>query len=250
MYVSVALFTAFALVLGLVLFRIWRDRTLADERAAANEERAALGEAVQAVAHDRANLCGILLGNLSTAHDLPPDELDEALNDVERAAGSAKLLVRALRGDAMGEAVDEPASGIVRVLVALHRRRGAAIQLRASGELVYTGHSADAFRVLHNLLANAVREVSAIPGGEVVLEVRSGELRITNPVRDASKLGDSIWTRGVSGARSSGLGLSIARDSAARIGWRLRHEVAGGAVTFVVEADPAAASSRRATAAA
>lgn len=248
--VSVALFTAFALVLGLVLFRVWRDRTLADERAAANEERAALAEAVQAIAHDLDNLFGILLGNLSTAHDLPPDELDEALHDVERAAGTAKLLVRALRGDAMGEAADEPVSGIVRVLVALHRRRGAAIQARTNGDLLYTGKSADAFRVIHNLLANAVREAGTIPGGEVALEVRAGELRITNPVRDASKLDDSIWTRGVSGARSSGLGLAIARESAARIGWRLRHDVDASSVCFVIEAEQGAESGKSATAAA
>jgi signal transduction histidine kinase len=127
---------------------------------------------------------------------------------------------------------------VVRLAVALLRRKGANIRLRLEGDLSYSGPDVDAVRVVHNLLFNAVREIQRIGGGASVrIELRASGLSIANPVRDEARLSEKMYTRGASGEGSTGLGLAITRESAARVGWCVRHELREGHVWFFVEPD-------------
>lgn len=235
---SVVVFTLFAAALGFALFNVWKQRSAADERAASAAEGAALAEAVHAIAHDVDNLMSVLLMNLSAAHHAPPGELEEALGDAERAARTAGMLVRAMRGQTLPPVTDEPFEPIVKLMVALQRRRGADIDLALEGSLTFTGHAADAFRIVHNLLENAVREAKQIPGARTKVVVDAHSLAVSNPVRAPEKLGASIYERGVSGLGSSGLGLAITREAAQRLGMRVEHRVEGDVVTFQLESQP------------
>ena len=125
--------------------------------------------------------------------------------------------------------------GIVRLAIALLRSQKTPIHLEVTGVLHYGGADIDALRVVQNLLVNAVRE-AARAEGEVRVELADGVLRITNPV--AHGVPARLWEEGVSGASSTGLGLTIARDAARKIGWQLRHELDGSRVSFVVTPAP------------
>jgi signal transduction histidine kinase len=240
---SVVVFTLFAAALALALFNVWKQRSAADERAASAAEGAALAEAVNAIAHDVDNLMSVLLMNLSAAHNAPPDELEETLGEAERAARTAGMLVRAMRGQTLPPVTDEPFEPIVKLMVALQRRRGADIDLSFEAEpLTFTGHAADAFRIVHNLLENAVREAKQIEGARTKVKVDEHSLTVSNPVRAPEKLGSAIYERGVSGRGSSGLGLAITREAATRLGMRLEHRVEGNVVSFQLEVSPQPAS--------
>ncbi|MGZ3422844.1 MAG: sensor histidine kinase [Polyangiales bacterium] len=232
---SVIVFTLFAGALGVALWNVWKQRSAADERAASAAEGAALAEAVNAIAHDVDNLMSVLLMNLSAAHHAPPNELEETLGDAERAARSAGMLVRAMRGQTLPPVTDEPLEPIVKLMVALQRRRGADMDLTIEGSMTFTGHAADAFRIVHNLLENAVREAKQIEGGRTTVVVAPQMLSVSNPVRAPESLAASIYERGVSGQGSSGLGLAITREAAARLGMRLEHRMTGNVVTFQLD---------------
>lgn len=90
---------------------------------------------------------------------------------------------------------------------------------------------------MQNLLANAVREAAAA-GGEVRVDLADDVLRVTNPLAAGAAPPEGLWDEGVSGGGSTGLGLTIARDLAAKIGWRIRHETEGREVSFVVTPAP------------
>jgi signal transduction histidine kinase len=231
--IEVLLFTLFALAMGALAWWTWQQRQLARRQAEMNEQLAVMGKQVRNVAHDVQNLFAVILPNLKVAREAEPQELPEVLESIERAAATANTLLQALKG---GERSDStmPTSveGIVRLAIALLGDQRVRIRLRVSGTLEFQGADLDALRVVQNLLANGVREASRT-GGAVTVQLGDGRLCMTNPLADGTSLPDDIWEEGVSGRGSSGLGLSIARDAAGRIGWRLHHEVADGIVSFV-----------------
>lgn len=231
---SLTIFTGFAILLALVLVRVWRDRMLADKRAAENEERAAVAEAVHAVSHDVDNLFAVLLGNLSAAQDMRAEEVAEMLADLEPAARAAKDLFHSLRGDRTGVVSAESFATIVRVLVGMQRRRGIDVALEMKGDLDYVGRPGHGFRIVYNLLANAAREVEKIAGGRIEVRLTNDELSIRNPLRPGHTIDDRVFETGVSGYGSSGLGLANAREAAAAIGLAISYLVEGSAVTFKV----------------
>jgi len=235
---SVVLFTAFALVLAAVLLLIWRQRAEADERAARNEERAAVAEAVHAVSHDVDNLFGVLLGNLSTAHDMSASDVAEMLADLEPAARAAKDLFHSLRGDRAAVSSVESFATIVRVLVGMQRRRGVKVTLTIEGDLEYVGRPGHGFRIVYNLLENAAREVQGLPGAELDVRLTREALRVRNPLRPGNTLDERVFERGVSTYGSSGMGLANVSEAATEIGLAVTHEIENGAVTFVVAARP------------
>jgi signal transduction histidine kinase len=222
---SIVVFVLLVACLGAALWLMWRQRADSDERAASVAERAAVAEAVHAVAHDLDNLFAVLIANLSAAHDMPEDELQESLSDAEQAATNARALVRALRGQAMPPVADEPIVPIVKLLVALQRRRGRVIELRAKGALTFSGYAADAFRIVHNLLDNAVREAARLPDGKTIVTITDVEMTIENPAHAPENVLERM-------ASSRGLGLGIARQAADRLEMRLEHSVQDGVVCF------------------
>lgn len=231
---SVVLFTAFALVLAVVLLLIWRQRAEADERAARNEERAAVAEAVHAVSHDVDNLFGVLLGNLSSAHGMDASDVAEMLADLEPAARAAKDLFHSLRGDRTGTSSVESLATIVRVLVGMQRRRGVPVKLTIDGDVEYVGRPGHGFRIVYNLLENAAREVQKQPGAEVEVHLTQDRLCVKNPLRPGHAVDERLFERGFSTHGSSGMGLANVREAAEEIGLTVRHEVKQGAITFVV----------------
>ena len=234
MITAVLVFASFSILLGFTVWWVWREREQARFRAETNEELARLGARVRTVAHDLDNLFSIVLANLSSAPDLPDHELKEMLADVERAALSASRMVRGIRARAsvrVGSA--EP---IVRLAVALVQRSGIPIELRVEGEFTFRGAETEAYRVVQNVMVNAVRETMMHPDGRIDVVVDERGIRVTNPTRDPSSLDASIYAAGKSGAGSTGLGLSIAHDNAASIGWTIAHELDGHLVTFVIAA--------------
>ena len=236
-------FALFASLLGFAIWWVWQQRELARKQAEMNAELARLGQTVRSVAHDLDNLFAIVLANLSSAESLPPHEMKEMLSDVERAATSASRLVRAMRGAKAaphGMGSTEP---ILRLVVAL-LQRDVSIVVDVRGDMPFRGSDSDALRVIQNLLVNAMREAKTIPGSSIDVTLDRTELRITNEVRDPTFLTDHIYRPGVTGRGSSGLGLAIARDAAAAIGWSIRHEVSGGRVTFVVSPSSGAPAGR------
>ena len=232
MTTEVVLFTVFGLLLGGLAFWTWQQRQQAERQARMNEQLATMGKEVRSIAHDMNQLFSVILPNLQVARDASPDELPEVLRSIERAAETANTLVQALKGQQRSDATGRAsAEGIVRLAIALLRGQKTPIHLKVSGVLHYRGADIDALRVVQNLLFNAVRE-AARTGGAVNVGLSDARLRVTNPIEGAPPA--RLWDAGVSGRGSSGLGLSIAREAANKLGWRVHHEVAGSELTFVV----------------
>lgn len=99
-------------------------------------------------------------------------------------------------------------------------------------------------QALRNLLANARRHAG--PAGEVSIALQEDKERVTFTVQDSGKglppeLGERIFEPFVSGAGSSGLGLSVARQIARMHGGDLAgHNHAGGGAEFVLTLPSAA----------
>ena len=232
-------FTLFAIALGWAVWWTWRQREaarkqaeLAERQASTNAELAVLGERVKTVAHDVDNLFAILLSNLSSADGLSPEELREMLSDVQRAASSASRMIRAIRNAKVGPGGERSVEPIVQLVAALIGRGDVPIEVEHKGKLTYVGSEEDALRVVQNLVVNATREARAIQGARVRIVVEEGALRVSNPTRTPDLLGEHIYEDGVSGAKSSGLGLGIVRQRAAAIGWGVKHTVQGDEVCF------------------
>lgn len=247
--------TSVVAAIVVALWLVWRARE--NERVRAEKaERSAdrwrhLIESSDDVAHDVNGLLSSAFVNLESIADgvrsdpgLEPvdgqdgrgravaDESDELVEEVSQALLSAIEMLRALRGDVEGRFEGVSTQGLVRLQAALHKAR-VPVDLRIEGDLPHGGHGDAAARVVGNLFENAVREASQA-GGPVVVELHEDRLRVTNKVRDPSKLTEDIYARGVSGDGSTGRGLHIARELSARAGWQLSHEVKGDRVTFEV----------------
>lgn len=241
MLIETLVFTLFGLLLGVSVWWIWRQRQVAQRQAEMNERLATLGKTVDGVAHDLSNLANIIAINLETFRIQPAGDARELFGDVEQAARAVRNLVDACRSRS-GTAPPRQGSvdGILRMTIALMRRAGAQIAPFYEGDLLFDGGEVEALRVIQNLLSNAVRETQKIPQSIVKVVLREGQLAITNPVLDAAKLDDRIYEYGVSHSGSSGAGLNVSREIAARLGWTLRHEVQGDSVTFILERAPQA----------
>lgn len=235
---EVALFTTFGLLLGTVAWWTWKQRLQAEKQAETSAELAGLGREVRGIAHDLSTLLTALGPNIRSAvESQEPDS--EALHDVERATEAAQSLLNVLRGKPRDASAPTSIEGIARFVAALLKRGFPEIYLSVDGDLCFLGTDGDALRVVQNLALNAIREASHIEGGQVLIRLSNGELRVTNPVRNPALLDAKIYEERVSHSGSSGLGLGIARAAAARIGWTLRHEVVGERVSFIVTAAPA-----------
>jgi len=234
---EVLLFSLFGVVLSVVLWVVWRSRQVAREHARLNEDLATLGRAVQAMSHDLDTLFGIVLGNVSAAMAAADgSEVRSALADVQQAASSARRLVAAMRiRSGSRELPLESAAAVLRLLVSLVRRNGVDVDLDVSGDLVSKGPQLAAFRLFQNLLSNAERATKRAGSGHIHLRLTDAVLRITNPLPKGAVLDESIYEEGKSYEGSLGLGLAISRQSAAALGWRLRHEVEDETVAFIVE---------------
>ncbi len=228
-------FVGFALLLGLGSWWAWRQGQLARKQAEMDARLAELGRGVGAIAHDLDNLFCIISGNLHVMSEAPDDEHDEDLSAATVATGAAMKLVDAMqRHSGPGRRGRGSSEGLVRLTAALLRSCGTQIEIEVSGDLPYRGPDAEAARVVQNLLFNAAREVSAIEGAWVKVELSAAGLHVRNLVRDPSLLGQDIYDEGVSHTGSSGKGLAIVRRSAGLVGWTVRHEIDGQDVCFTV----------------
>ncbi len=235
--IEVAIFTGFGFMLSAIVWWTWQQRQQARAQAELNATLATLGKEVQAIAHDMSNIVGVVLTDAEAALMAPPEDLREALEAVERGAQSASSLAKALKGRPATSDELRSAEGLVRKSVAL-MRSSARIALSVDGDMQFRGDELDVLRLVHNLLVNAAEETRQFEKSIVKVDLEEGVLRVSNQVRDPGKLDESMFLEGKSGRGSTGLGLSIARDAAGRVGWGLRFEVAGDRVTFIVEEQP------------
>jgi len=234
-WLEIALVTLFVLGIGILLWWSWRNRLLAEEQARANAEFAALGRGTLALVHDLRQTVQRLVTDIERARGLAPGELPQVLDSAGVAAQGVKQILESVRGDAALEPPDGSVEGVVRLASLLFAGAGVPIEVRVVAPLAFRGTVASALPVVQNLLSNAVREAGKVEGGRVLVEVDAESLRITNPVRDPRLLDDRIYDNGVSHCGSDGIGLGVARDAAARLGWVLGHEVHGDSVTFFAE---------------
>jgi len=135
-------------------------------------------------------------------------------------------LVRAERGSA-GESSNQDVGHIVEQLVENYRPliegRDLMLNVRQAERLNVIAPEAVIAVVLGNLLGNAIRYTQE---GEVVVEVRSGEVRIvdTGPGIEPDELPhifDRHFRGHGSGGKGSGLGLSIVKRLSDLYGWRI-----------------------------
>lgn len=233
---AVALFMAFGLALGGAAWWVWQQREVARRQAETNAELAVLGRGVRALGHDLRQHLDLVAQELHRLGATIPPEVRAQLGIVEEATRGAARLVDAVRGRRSAEGPPVATDGIVRLGVLLLQGGGVPIDLRVDGSLPHGGTEGDVLRVVQNLLSNAFRAASTVPSGWIRVECLPDQLRVTNPVADATSLDDGIYDEGVSHHGSEGLGLSVARAAAERVGWMLRHEIHGHEVTFVLRA--------------
>lgn len=241
MGLNIVVLSLFGAALGGVVWWVWtqrqqaeRQRQEAEERARMAQELARIGRSVQGIAHDISNLTTVVASSAAEFGSVSPQEIPDMVRELSVAAASIRKLSDALHGKKRPGGEPSTVEGIARMEVALHRREGLTIYFTADGDFPFAGDDVDAVRVVQNLVANAAREATAA-GGEVRVRLSRAGLRVTNRVRDPSALDDRIYADGVSGSGSTGMGLANAVAAARRVGWRIRHEVQGADVTFVVE---------------
>jgi signal transduction histidine kinase len=230
---STLIFLGFSLILSAGIWWTWRQRELAQRQAEMNARLAELGKSLEGLAHDIAQLVNLLLVNMQMAWK-HPDESSPSLSQMERAAEALRKLVEALQHPETAQAEHGSTEGVLRLVSGLFRGKGTILDLRIRGDMPFHGSHADAVRLIQNLLANAVHEASRFTGGHVQVELARDGLRISNPVREPSRLDESIYEPRVSHSSSTGFGLDISRRAARRLGWSLAHEVHGQEVTFFV----------------
>jgi len=232
--VEAAILTSIGIGFVWVLWLLWRSRQSELARAERNEDLAQLSQTMTGISHDLQNLINSIQNNLSLAATLKPEDLLDLIGDMERAAQSASKLVQAARSSTAPVPSVRSMEGITRLGVALMRSEGTGILLKVEGDFQYRGTDLDALRIVQNLLANAVREARGVPGGKVTVRLDQEALQITNPTRAGQALPAAIWEAGVSLWGSTGVGLSVVREAAERIGCAVTHDTADDHVTFMI----------------
>ncbi len=237
------------LALGITVFVLWRAWMDSYESAAVDGHvgRAPADSFDARAPHDIATPGGRLLhdlqhdvGNIfhevacavATARSARGRDVRTKLVEAERTVESAhEALARLFAHDPPAKA-PAAASTIFGIYVKLARAE-APVSLVVENDFEITGDRTDAGALMQNLLTNATRE-ARLAGGTVNVVVSRRVCRVSNRVRDPSTLRPEMWERGVSYSGSTGCGLAIVSEAAARLGWKVRHDVVGHYVTFSV----------------
>lgn len=233
---SVAMLTAWA------MWWTWRQRFLSEQlanrarqEARANRELVAAGRAARDLAHDLGNLVAVLHLNLQQLeHDWDEREkARERVRDVQKAA-IAMYDRFGEWGRDTGRAQPGSSAMLLSTLCGLVRRTGLTVEPEIEAPMPFSGEEEDMVRVLENLLIAASRE--SIRAGQPRIEVHMArdQLRIATRIEDAAQLEDRIYEEGACFEGSVGRGITIARQAAARIGWRILHTVEDDQLTFMV----------------
>ncbi len=235
-YLQGALLALFALGTGTALFWTWRKRWAAERRAREQAALAEVGRNLEELAHDLANLVGLLHLNLRMAPIVDDADREEVLADLGHSAEMVYAMFKRIRGTA-ADMEGTSSERILETLTHLVRRTGVDVEVAVEAPLETGGPPLAFLRLAENLLMNAAREATL--AGDPRIEVRMTEhaLEISNAIRTgAGSLDDSIYESGVSRSDSSGRGLAIAKASADALGCELSHRVEGDRVTFAVRA--------------
>lgn len=202
---------------------------LAQREASANLELANAGRAAHDLAHDLGNLVAILHLNL---HDFEWNERENAraaVRDVQAAALAMYGMFAAWRGESARSAAGSSAF-LLTTLCSLVSRTGVTVEPRIEAPLAFEGADDDVVRVLENLLITACRQAIRAGDPRVHVEMSAGELRISTRLPERPEEQPSAEARAGRAAR----GVTIARQAAARVGWRIVQTVDDERTTFVV----------------
>ena len=234
----VVLLAVFTVVAASLIFHSWRRRWLAERLAAENRSLADEGRSALDLFHDYANLAELIQRSARESDELDPAELRRRLASIREAS---RLLHTSYR-EAAGQRVERrAASEVVDAYARLISMAGTDVELELEGTLPYEGAPMHVVRVVENLLENAAREAALAGEPAIRVALTDARLEVENRVRDPSILDEAIYEAGVSSSGSTGLGLALARESAAAIGWTLDHRVDGDRVVFAVTARGGAA---------
>jgi hypothetical protein len=233
--------STFALMSAWAIFWMWTRLYEAEQRAErarreadANRELAAAGRAAADLAHDLGNLVAILHLNLQQLDWHGREAAREMVRDVQNATFAMYRMFEQWRGRA--GRLPLPSSALfLETLCSLLGRTGLDVRLHVVATMPYAGSDEDVVRVLENLLLSAGREAVRARDPQVEVEMTAEQLRIRARVREPELLDTRIHEEGTSYEGSTGRGLTIARQAASRIGWRIVHTLEGERVTFLVK---------------
>lgn len=237
---SVIVLSSLAVSSAAAIWWTWRGRFVAERRAdlaqkeaSANRELADAGRAADDLAHDLGNLVAVLHLNLHVLDWSEREKAREAALDVQTAAFAVYRMFAAWRGERTESAAGSSAF-LLTTLCSLVSRTGIHIEPRIEAPLAFEGVDEDVVRVLENLLITASRE--AIRAGEphVDVEMSADALRIANRVLEPERLDERIEQQAAGPEGWTGRSVTIAREAAARVGWRIVHAVDEERMTFVV----------------
>jgi hypothetical protein len=230
--------SSFALLSAWAIWWTWQKRSEAERSAArarreaqVNRELADAGRAARDLAHDLGNLVAILHINLNHVDWSERERARETVRDVQHAALSMYRILDSWRGKQRDA---PPGSSAVHLttLCDLVGRTGIEIDTRVEEPLAFDGRDEDVVRVFENLLLSAGREAIRAGDPRVEVEMRADRLRIVSRIRDAERLEERIDED--DGSFSTGRGLELAREAAARVGWRIVHTVDDQRVALLV----------------
>ncbi len=237
---SVIVTSSFALLSAWAIWWTWRKRFEAEavaeqarKEAHANRELADAGRAARDLAHDLGNLVAILHLNLQQLDWSEREKARETVRDVQLAALAVHRMFAAWRGGEQ-RGPDGSSAVLLTTLCGLVGRTGLEIESRVHAPLPFRGSDEDVVRVLENLLLSAGREAIRAGDPRVEVEMSAEQLRIASRMRDPERLEERIYEQGESFEGSTGRGLTLARQAAGRVGWRLVHALGDDRVTFIV----------------
>lgn len=229
------LLALFAVATAGALVWTWRERWLAERRAAERARHAAI-QRVDDLAHDLSNLIGLIQINAVMASSVADEERDAVFDDLRHSAALLRGLFNELRGSLGNDGEDPSCEHVVRTLAGLIERTGVETRIEVDESFDLAGAAPiDFLRLTENLLVNAAREAARSGEPEVWLRMSSARVEVRNRLRDSSTVDPRIYESGVSRVGSTGRGLAIARASAEALDCALRHEVDGRYVCFTVE---------------
>lgn len=199
----------------------------------ASRELADAGRAARDLAHDLGNLVAVLHLNLQQLDWDEREKARQTVDDVQQAALAVYRMFAEWRGGGR-RAPPGSSAVLLTTLSGLLGRTGIEIVPRIDSALPFVGRDEDVVRVLENLLLAASREAIRAGDPRVVVEMTSEQLRIESRIREPERLEQRIYEEGGSFEGSTGRGLTIAREAAARVRWHIVHAVDQEGVAFVV----------------
>lgn len=209
----------FVILVGLA-WDIARRRARAERKRLELEPYALLGENMEGVAHDTRALLRAARTTLEHLDRAPGEDQGALLRLADEQLQAAQSFLLALGSDPE-QTTELEAVGCLRLVVALQRRFRRINTSGIAGEIHVEGRPGDLSRLFSNLLVNALEHTE----GQVVVSTDGAAVHVENALQGPAP-GPEIYRKGRSSkGQNRGLGLSLARQMADKLGAELEHQV-------------------------